>query len=414
MFFSKVACGAGLLASLVSAAPSPIARRQAPGAKNVVYWGQNGGGTVENNDLSAYCTPTSGIDIIVLSFLYQWGNGASALGGTIGQSCGITTSGQPQNCDALTAAITKCKSVGVKMILSLGGASAFSSFTSADQASQAGQYLWNAYGGGSGVTRPLGNNIMDGFDLDIESNPGGNNIFYASLVNTLRSNFASDPSHQYVITGAPQCPLPEPNMGDIISNAEFDYLWVQFYNNNDYPADPCSLGLPGDAPFNYNNWTSFLETTPSKNAKLFVGVPAAPLAANGGPGGAVYYATPSQLATIVNDVKGNSNFGGVMMWSAGFSDSNVNDGCTYAQEVKNILVKGTPCSGGPISVSQSATPPATVTSSSAPGTSATPPPSGGGSVPQWGQCGGQGYTGPTQCVSPFKCVATSEWWSQCE
>lgn len=159
------------------------------------------------------------------------------------------------------------------MILSLGGASAFSSFTSADQASQAGQYLWNAYGGGSGVTRPLGNNIMDGFDLDIESNPGGNNIFYASLVNTLRSNFASDPSHQYVITGAPQCPLPEPNMGDIISNAQFDYLWVQFYNNNDYAPDPCSLGLPGDAPFNYNNWTSFLETTPSKNAKLFVGVP---------------------------------------------------------------------------------------------------------------------------------------------
>lgn len=74
-----------------------------------------------------------------------------------------------------------------------------------------------------------------------------------------------------------------------------------------------------------------------------------------------------------------------MMWSAGFSDSNVNDGCTYAQEVKNILVKGTPCSGGPISVSQSATPPATVTSSNPPGTSATPPPSGGGSVPQWGQ-----------------------------
>lgn len=159
------------------------------------------------------------------------------------------------------------------MILSLGGASAFSSFASADAASQAGQYLWNAYGGGSGVTRPLGNNIMDGFDLDIESNPGGNNIFYASLVNTLRSNFASDPAHKYVITGAPQCPIPEPNMGDIISNSQFDYLWIQFYNNNDYAPDPCSLGLPGDAPFNYNNWTSYIANTPSKNAKLFVGVP---------------------------------------------------------------------------------------------------------------------------------------------
>ncbi|UKZ57234.1 Chitinase 2 [Trichoderma virens] len=409
MFFSKVTLGAGLLASLASAAPSPIARRQAPGAQNVVYWGQNG--AVENNDLSAYCTPTSDIDIIVLSFLYQWGQGASALGGTIGQSCGITTSGQPQNCDALTAAITKCKNAGVKIILSLGGASAYSSFSSADQASQAGQYLWNAYGGGSGVTRPLGNNIMDGWDLDIESNPGTNQ-YYASLVNTLRSNFASDPAHKYVITGAPQCPLPEPNMGVIIQNSVFDYLWVQFYNNNDYPADPCSLGLPGDAPFNYNNWTTFLQTTPSKNAKLFIGVPAAPLAANGGPGGAVYYATPSQLATIVNDVKGESNFGGIMMWSAGFSDSNVNDGCNYAQEAKHILLTGSPCSSGPVSVSQPSVPTSTTTSKP-PGSSQTPPPSSG-SVPQWGQCGGNGYTGPTQCIAPFKCVATSEWWSQCE
>jgi chitinase len=55
-------------------------------------------------------------------------------------------------------------------------------------------------------------------------------------------------------------------MGEIISNAQFDYLWIQFYNNNGYGPDPCSLGLPGDAPFNYNNWTSFIATTPSKNA----------------------------------------------------------------------------------------------------------------------------------------------------
>lgn len=40
--------------------------------QNVVYWGQNGGGTIENNDLSAYCTSTSGIDILVLSFLCQY------------------------------------------------------------------------------------------------------------------------------------------------------------------------------------------------------------------------------------------------------------------------------------------------------------------------------------------------------
>lgn len=59
-------------------------------------------------------------------------------------------------------------------------------------------------------------------------------------------------------------------MGIIIQGVIFDYLWIQFYNNNNYTV-PCSLGINGGAPFNYNNWTSFVETTPSKNAKLFVG-----------------------------------------------------------------------------------------------------------------------------------------------
>lgn len=85
MLFQKTLSGLGLLAGLASAAPS-LRRRQAPGALNVVYWGQNGGGTIENNDLSAYCTATSDIDVIVLSSLWQWGNGATAMGGSFGQS----------------------------------------------------------------------------------------------------------------------------------------------------------------------------------------------------------------------------------------------------------------------------------------------------------------------------------------
>lgn len=85
MLFQKSLSALGLLAGLASAAPSPR-RRQAPGALNVVYWGQNGGGTIENNDLSAYCTATSDIDVIVLSSLWQWGNGATAMGGSFGQS----------------------------------------------------------------------------------------------------------------------------------------------------------------------------------------------------------------------------------------------------------------------------------------------------------------------------------------
>ncbi|KAI1774215.1 putative endochitinase CHI2 [Hypoxylon cercidicola] len=405
-----------LMAGVATALPRALTSRQAPGAQNVVYWGQNGGGTIENNDLSTYCTSTSGIDIIVLAFLYSWGAGGDIPSGTVGQSCFISNSGQGQNCDALSSAITTCQSVGIKVILSLGGATSSYSLSSQAEAESIGNYLWNAYGnsGNSNVQRPFGDVIIDGFDFDIEVNRGSE--YYQYMISTLRSNFASDSSKTYYITGAPQCPIPEPNMGEIIGNSTFDYLWPQFYNNNNYTY-PCALPINGNAPFNYDEWVSWTAGTPSANAKIFLGVPAAPLAANGGPGGATYYATPDQLASIVNDYKSDSRFGGVMMWSAGFSDSNVNNGCNYAQQVKNILVSGSPCASGPITSTQSATsvPPATTTTgSTATGTTSSPTSTATGTVPQWGQCGGQGYTGPTQCVSPYTCVANSEWWAQCE
>ncbi|KAH8812531.1 putative chitinase [Xylogone sp. PMI_703] len=412
MHFSTILTGLGLLAATASAAPRGLVSRQASG-QNVVYWGQNGGGTIENNDLSSYCTPTSGIDIIVLAFLYSFGNGNNIPSGTVGQSCFISNSGQGQNCDALTQAIAKCQAAGVKIILSLGGASGSYSLQSQSQAEAIGQYVWDAYAnsGNTTVQRPFGNTFVNGFDFDIEVNSGSQ--YYPYMISQIRSNFASDPGHTYYITGAPQCPIPEPNMGVIISNAQFDYLWVQFYNNNNY-THPCSLGFDGNAPFNYDQWVSTIAGTPSANAKLFIGVPAAPLAANGAPSGETYYITPQQLATLVSEYRSNPSFGGIMMWSAGFSDTNVNNGCNYAQEAHSILLTGAPCGGGPVPPTSTTTTrgTATPTSTTTRTTSATATPTG--TVPQWGQCGGEGYTGPTTCQSPYTCVSTSIWWAQCQ
>ncbi|KAF8895346.1 glycosyl hydrolase family 61-domain-containing protein [Infundibulicybe gibba] len=59
-------------------------------------------------------------------------------------------------------------------------------------------------------------------------------------------------------------------------------------------------------------------------------------------------------------------------------------------------------------------PPSTPTTSK-PVTS--PPASTGGSssgtVAQYGQCGGLTYTGPTSCISPFTCVKSNDYYSQC-
>ncbi|KAI1734717.1 putative endochitinase CHI2 [Xylaria scruposa] len=416
MHFTKVSAGLGLMAAVATALPASLQTRASSG-KNVVYWGQNGGGTVENNDLSAYCSSTAGIDILVLSFLYQWGNGNTIPSGTIGQSCFISSSGQGQNCDALASAIKTCQSKGVTIILSLGGASGQYSLSSSDEAKAIGTYLWQAYGnsGSTSVQRPFGDAFVNGFDFDLELNKG--NQYYPDMISTLRNSFKSDTKNTYYITGAPQCPIPEPNMGVVIQGAQFDYLWPQFYNNNNYTY-PCALPINGNAPFNFDQWVSFTAGTPSSNAKIFVGVPAAPLAANGGPAGETYYATPDQLATIVNGVKGESRYGGIMMWSAGFSDSNVIGGCNYAQQARSILDSGKPCGGGSGGGSPTTTTttskPTTTTSPTKTTTTTSPTSTATGTVPQWGQCGGIGYTGPTQCQSPYKCTATGPYWSQCQ
>jgi acetylxylan esterase len=37
--------------------------------------------------------------------------------------------------------------------------------------------------------------------------------------------------------------------------------------------------------------------------------------------------------------------------------------------------------------------------------------SGSGTVAHWGQCGGQGWTGGTVCLSPYTCQAANQWYS---
>ncbi|KAL7952283.1 carbohydrate-binding module family 1 protein [Trichoderma compactum] len=315
--------------------PQSIKARQASSAQNVIYLG---GTNNENDNLSTYCKPIAGINTPVSPLMDIYGITGNIPYGNIGITCYIGATGAPH----------------------------------------------------TSVQRLFGNVFVNGFNFDLELNAGSQ--YYQYLISTLRSNFLGNSTNTYYITGAPQCPIPLRNPIWEFSTPVFDYLWIQFNSNNGYVPDPCSLGLPGDAPFSFNNWTSFIATTPSKNAKLFIGVPANTLAATSNAGGAVYYATPAQLAST----------------DAGYSDVNVNNGCTYVQEAKNILLTGSPCGGSqPVSSSLP-------TTTAKPTKSATSTSSATGTVPQWGQCGGEGYTGPTQCIPLFKCVESSQWWSSCQ
>ncbi|KAG8789543.1 Exoglucanase 1 [Ceratobasidium sp. 428] len=62
--------------------------------------------------------------------------------------------------------------------------------------------------------------------------------------------------------------------------------------------------------------------------------------------------------------------------------------------------------------SGSATTPGTTTSTTTT-SAATTTTASSGTVPRYGQCGGQGYTGPTVCVSPYTCTYANAYYSQC-
>ncbi|PGH09645.1 hypothetical protein AJ80_07674 [Polytolypa hystricis UAMH7299] len=55
-------------------------------------------------------------------------------------------------------------------------------------------------------------------------------------------------------------------------------------------------------------------------------------------------------------------------------------------------------------------PPSSTTSVTGPTSTPTDP---GQVVPHWGQCGGIGYDGPTTCESPYTCMKSNDWYSQC-
>ena len=130
--------------------------------------------------------------------------------------------------------------------------------------------------------------VLDGIDLDIEDHRSGG---YAQLVKSLRQLEETEGTKKYLITGAPQCPYPDASLGPGAGTAlgdqgaEFDYLFVQFYNNYCYPKTD---------EFNIDTWLEFSNDTPGTGPKICVGMPAAP----GGSGDDKYYNTPEEVEGI--------------------------------------------------------------------------------------------------------------------
>lgn len=185
-----------------------------------------------------------------------------------------------------------------------------------------------------------------------------------------------------------------------------DWVNVQFYNNacgvSHYPVD-----------FNWQTWDDWAKTVSANaKAKVLVGLPASGGAANAGS-----FPTDAQLSGAISLAKSSPSFGGVMIWDMAQLFANAG----YLARVVSQLGGGSGSTNGhPLPVPSPLSSPAVVVlevfASSSSINEIGPPLSAvfADTVPQWGQCGGIGYTGPTQCALPFTCNETSEWWSQCK
>ncbi|KAG0044306.1 Chitinase 1 [Gryganskiella cystojenkinii] len=253
--------------------------------------------------LSRYCDDST-IDVLVLGFIYQISNGIPVL--NLAGHCTTYFPGtQILNCPDVARDIKTCQQNGKAIILSIGGASGTYTLPDASSGEQFATQIWNQYLGGESTTRPFGNVILDGIDLDLES--GGAETGYAIFVNELRSKFKSG-SRPYYITAAPQCVFPDAATSYALDHAWFDMVWVQFYNNN------CGVDTFGQGGFNFDTWHDWATgTSQNKDVRILLGVPGGPRAAGRG------VIDASTLNTIMKQVQTYSSFGGVMMWDAGIA-----------------------------------------------------------------------------------------------
>ncbi|KAL5535223.1 CHT2_2 [Sanghuangporus sanghuang] len=297
-----------------------------------VYWGQNSYGAANSDDpanfqqrLSFYCGDDSVIDAFPVAFLNVFfGTGGLPsinLANTCNPTDNTTFPGtELPDCSALASDIETCQSKGKIVTLSLGGATGSVGFDSDSQAETFADTIWNLFLGGSSDTRPFGSAVLDGVDLDIE---GGSSASYAAFVNRIRSH-ASGADKKYFVTAAPQCPFPDSALGQVLNSAEFDAVYVQFYNNI------CGLNHFDEAQnWDFGLWDNWARTiSPNSDAKVYIGAPASSTAAGQG------FVSADILASIATQMRNSfPSFGGVMLWDA--SQAVANDRFDVA--IKNAL-----------------------------------------------------------------------------
>ncbi|KAJ1284616.1 hypothetical protein BS78_03G218400 [Paspalum vaginatum] len=263
-----------------------------------VYWGQNG-----NEGTLADACNSGNYAYVLISFLTTFGNGQTPVLNLAGH-CNPSSGG----CTGLSSDIQTCQSLGIKVLLSLGGAGGNYGLSSTDDANSVADYLWTNYLGGNTGSGPLGAAVLDGIDFDIEN---GQSAHYDDLANALKAKGSM------LLTAAPQCPYPDASLGPALQTGQFDNVWIQFYNN---PGCEYANGDDSNLVSAWSTWTSSVNIAGS----FYLGLPASTAAAGSG------YIQPSDLTgTVIPAIQGIGKYGGIMLWSRFYDVQN-----NYSGQVK--------------------------------------------------------------------------------
>lgn len=301
----SVAC---LLAAIFLLSSAP----RSHGGSIAIYWGQNG-----NEGTLAQACATGNYKFVNVAFLFTFGRGQKPLLNLAGH-CDPATSG---SCTFVGADVKSCQSRGIKVLLSIGGGVGSYGLSSAADAKQVADYLWDNYLGGTSASRPLGDAVLDGVDFDIES---GGSAHWDDLARELKKYSGKGSAYKPVyLAAAPQCPFPDAMLGGLggaLGTGLFDYVWVQFYNN---PPCQYASGDASNLQSAWNTWTSSVKVS----GGFYLGMPASTAAAGSG------YVSPGDLTSaVLPGVKGASNYGEIMVWDRYNDVQN-----SYSSQVKDSV-----------------------------------------------------------------------------
>ncbi|KAF2196172.1 glycoside hydrolase [Delitschia confertaspora ATCC 74209] len=341
----------------VFASSATAAFNAASNTNMVMYWGQG----YDQIPLEDVCNDDS-IDIVVIGFI----NGFPKKVGdypasNFAKDCGASYYPNPDgtgpsklfdSCPSIGPGIKSCQNKGKKVFLSIGGGWPTDYYIpNQDVAKYFADFLWGAFGPQTAKwvadkkPRPFGDAAVDGFDLDIESyiEPAPFTSYqyanYGTLVTQLKKNVYPN-GLQPLISGAPQCVIPDARLADAIKVSKFDFLFIQFYNNG---AAGCGTraGYEGlskkTTTFTFDNWITWLRSNSNnKEVKVYIGMPAGIAAV---PNDEASYLQPSEASALIKTYynKYPTQFGGVMLWEATVSARNKICDKPYGTTIKRIL-----------------------------------------------------------------------------